>query len=70
MTGPEAVTVRESSECLKVKAHAMYRLVAAGEIPAFKADGSWRFRKSEIDPWTEANSVGSADPGKQVGRQS
>lgn len=42
MTGPEVVTVRESSECLKVKAHAMYRLVAAGEVPAFKADGSWR----------------------------
>ncbi|MCY4587584.1 MAG: hypothetical protein OXB98_16230 [Bryobacterales bacterium] len=39
MTGPEGMTVRESPECLKVKAHAMNRLVAARETPAIKPGG-------------------------------
>ena len=40
MTGTELMTVRESAECLKVKARSMYRLVAAGETPAFEVGGS------------------------------
>ena len=37
MTGTEVMPVRESAECLKLKARAMYRLVPAGENPAIKA---------------------------------
>ena len=44
MTGTEVMTVRESAECLQVKARAMYRLVANREIPGFQSgsvsDGS------------------------------
>ncbi len=69
MTETEVMTVREVAEYLKVKARTIYRLVANREIPSFKVGGSWRFRKSEIDQWTEANAVGPDGPGKQVGRQ-
>ena len=31
--------------------------------------GSWRFRKSEIDQWTEANAVGPDNTGAQVERK-
>ena len=58
MTDTNVITVREVTEYLKVKDRTIYRLVANSEIPGFKVGGSWRFRKSEIDQWTEANAVG------------
>ncbi len=36
MTETEVMSVQESAEYFKVKARAMYRLVAASEIPGFK----------------------------------
>ena len=66
MTYTEVMTVREVAEYLKVKDRTIYRLVANGEMPGFKVGGSWRFRKSEIDQWTTANSVGPVKPGKRV----
>ncbi len=66
MTDTDVMTVREVAEYLKVKDRTIYRLVANGEIPGFKVGGSWRFRKSEIDLWTEAHAVGPDDPGRRV----
>ena len=65
----DVMTVREVAEYLKVKDRTIYRLVANREIPGFKVGGSWRFRKSEIDQWTESNAVGPDDPGEQVERK-
>ncbi len=59
----DAMAVREVAEYLKIKDRTIYRLVANREIPDFKVDGSWWFRKSEIDHWTESNAVGPDDPG-------
>ena len=53
--------MREVAKHLKVKDRTIYRLVANGEMPGFKVGGSWWFRKSEIDQWTAANSVGPVD---------
>ena len=50
----------------KVKDRTIYRLVANREIAGFKVGGSWRFRKSEIDQWTESNAIGPNNPGEQV----
>ena len=62
----DVMTVREVAEYLKVKDRTIYRLVANGEIPGFKVGGSWRFRKTEIDQWTESNAVGPNNPGERV----
>ena len=62
----DVMTVREVAEYLKVKDRTIYRLVANEEIPGFKVGGSWRFRKSEIDQWTESNAVGPNNPGERV----
>ena len=60
------MTVREVAEYLKVKDRTIYRLVANREIPGFKVGGSWRFRKTEIDQWTESNAVGPNNLGERV----
>ena len=62
----DVMTVREVAEYLKVKDRTIYRLVANREIPGFKVGGSWRFRKTEINQWTESNAVGPNNPGEQV----
>ena len=62
----DVMTVREVAEYLKVKDSTIYRLVANREIPGFKVGGSWRFRKTEIDQWTESNAVGPNNLGERV----
>ena len=62
----DVMTVREVAEYLKVKDRTIYRLVANREIPGFKVGGSWRFRKTEINQWTESNAVGPNNPGERV----
>ena len=59
----EILTVREVAEYLKVKPGTIYRMAAAGEMPGFKVGGSWRFRKSEIDAWTDSNRLPPKDAG-------
>ena len=53
----DVMTVREVAEYLKVKERTIYRLLSLGDIPAFKVGGSWRFRRGEIDQWTESNAI-------------
>ena len=62
----DVMTVREVAEYLKVKDRTIYRLVANREIPGFKVGGSWLFRKTEIDQWTESNAVGPNNLGERV----
>ena len=61
MADTDVMTVREVAEYLKVKERTIYRLVARGDIPAFKVGGAWRFRKGGIDKWTESHSIGPDD---------
>lgn len=43
--------IQSSPELIKWMA---YRLAAEGKISGFKVSGSWRFRRSNIEDWTEA----------------
>jgi len=47
----EIMTIKEVAAYLKLNEKTTYKLVADGKIPGFKAGGSWRFRKSEINRW-------------------
>ena len=69
MGDTDVMTVREVAEYLKVKERTIYRLVAGADIPAFKVGGSWRFRKGEIDQWTEANAIGPITAGVRTEMQ-
>lgn len=47
----EIFTLDEVSAYLKAGKRTVYRLAQAGNIPAFKLGGTWRFRRSELDRW-------------------
>ena len=47
----EIFTLEEVSAYLKAGKRTVYRLAQAGDIPAFKLGGTWRFRRSELDRW-------------------
>jgi len=51
MTNDKIFTIKEVAAYLKLAEKTTYRLSAEGKLPGFKAGGSWRFRKSEIDNW-------------------
>jgi excisionase family DNA binding protein len=52
----EILTLVEVASYLKAGKRTVYRLAQNGEIPAFKVGSTWRFRRSELDHWTDANS--------------
>lgn len=47
----QVLTVKEVADFLKVNERTVYRMAAAGRIPAFKVGTSWRFKREEIDLW-------------------
>lgn len=49
--GDQILTVREVADYLKVNERTVYRMAAAGGIPAFKVGSSWRFKSSELEEW-------------------
>ena len=52
----DIMTIREIADYLKLTEKTAYRLTAEGKIPGFKVGGSWRFRRSEIERWIDAQS--------------
>jgi len=55
----EILTIDEVAAYLKAGKRTVYRLVASGQIPAFKLGGTWRFRRGELDQWI-ASRIGKA----------
>ncbi len=43
-----ALTVKQVAELLNVNERTVYHLAQAGEIPAFKVSGTWRFMEEDI----------------------
>ena len=44
-------TVKDLAHYLKVHPSTLYRLLKAGQLPAFKVGSDWRFNVEEIDRW-------------------
>jgi excisionase family DNA binding protein len=45
------LTISQVAELLQLSDKTIYRLAQEGQIPGFKAGGSWRFRRKDIDEW-------------------
>jgi excisionase family DNA binding protein len=45
------LTVKELSLYLRVHPSTIYRLLKAGQLPAFKVGRDWRFNAEQIDRW-------------------
>tara|TARA_R110001592_G_scaffold27763_3_gene102635 strand:- start:15464 stop:15658 length:195 start_codon:yes stop_codon:yes gene_type:complete len=49
----EIMTLKEVAEYLKLAEKTAYRLAAEGKLPGFKAGGSWRFKREDVQKWIE-----------------
>ena len=53
----ELLTTREIAQYLRLRQETVRRKVSAGEIPAIKIGGRFRFDKGQIDDWLRRNST-------------
>lgn len=60
----EILTLDEVATYLKAGKRTVYRFAQNGELPAFKLGGTWRFRRSELERWIDANSNQQMTTGK------
>jgi len=58
----QIMTVKEVADYLKVNNRTIYRMAAAGKIPAFKVGASWRFKSNEINEWIESEKNSAFEP--------
>ena len=51
----DIISVPEACTFLGVHRNTLYKLIQAGEIPAFRmmTGGRWKFRRSELEQWLE-----------------
>ena len=47
-------TVRELAKYLRMKPLTIYKHASTGKLPGFKVGSHWRFKKTTIDGWIEA----------------
>lgn len=53
MQADEVLTIKDIAALLKVGEKTIYSMAQAGELPAFKVRGQWRFSRKDIDEWIE-----------------
>ena len=53
----EILTIREVAELLKINEKTAYKLAADDKLPGFRVGGSWRFKRSTIEAWIDAQSA-------------
>ena len=57
----EIYTLKEVAKYLKLAEKTAYRLAAEGKLPGFKAGGSWRFTKEDIESWIAEQKASNSD---------
>ena len=65
MVEKEIMTVKQIAQYLQMDEHTIYRLARAGQIPAIKIAGQWRFKKEVIDKWINEKSIGNLNKIKE-----
>ncbi len=61
MQNEEVLNIKDLAALLKVGVKTIYSMAQAGELPAFKVRGQWRFAKKDIDAWIEQQKTSSQD---------
>ncbi|MFQ5739177.1 MAG: response regulator [Acidobacteriota bacterium] len=49
----DVLDAREAANYLRINEQTVRRLARDSEIPAFKVGGSWRFKRSSLDRWSD-----------------
>ncbi len=63
----EIMTLPEVAKLLKIADKTVYTMSQKAEIPAFKVRGQWRFKRSDIYDWIEAQKSESGNGSKPQG---
>ena len=50
---PDVLTIRETSQYLRIPLRTMYKLAQEGKVPCQKIGKHWRFRKETLDRWLD-----------------
>jgi excisionase family DNA binding protein len=58
----EILTLQEVASLLKVATKTVYAMAQAGEMPAFKVRGQWRFRRADLDAWIAQQTAARRPP--------
>ncbi len=51
MQNDEVLKLKDIKNLLKVSEKTVYSMAQAGELPAFKVRGQWRFSRKDIEAW-------------------
>ena len=54
MEFPEIMTIEEVAKYLRLSERKVYELAQKGDIPCGKVGTSWRFKKAEVQNWTDS----------------
>ncbi|TOD30839.1 DNA-binding protein [Vibrio parahaemolyticus] len=57
----QILTLKEVAAYLKLAEKTAYRLASEGKLPGFKVGGSWRFKRTDLEVWIEAQKAYSGD---------
>ncbi len=49
------LTLDEAAALLRLSRYTLYKMAAAGRIPAMKAGRQWRFSRRDLHEWLKAN---------------
>lgn len=64
MSVDEVLKLKDVAALLKVGEKTVYSMAQAGELPAFKVRGQWRFSRKDIDVWIEQQKHTNQDFGE------
>lgn len=65
---PEVMDIRVAARYLGVSRDTLYKYVCNDKVPAFKLGNRWRFKKTVLDRWMEAQSNPTGDPSRKACR--
>lgn len=65
MSNEEVLKLKDIAALLKVGEKTIYSMAQAGELPAFKVRGQWRFSRQDIDAWIEQQKCKAQDFGEK-----
>ena len=60
----EVMDIRMASDYLGISPDTLYKYASEGFVPAFKLGNRWRFKRSRLDEWMDAQSSEGALPRK------
>ena len=62
----EVMDIRIAAEYLGISGDTLYKYASEGFIPAFKLGNRWRFKRSLLDAWINAQSAASMAPASKM----